>query len=624
MHNAIATVSLSGTLEDKLAAAAAAGFTSVEIFENDLLGSALSPRGVRSLMDDLGIGCSLYQPFRDFEGMPGALRQRALDRAERKFDLMGELGVDRILVCSNCQPASLGDRQRIVDDFHELGERARPRGVRVGYEALAWGRHVFDHRDVWEIVKAVDHPNVGIILDSFHSLSRRVPSESIRDIRGDKIVYVQLADAPVLEMDLLYWSRHFRNLPGQGGFDLTGYVAEILRTGYDGPLSLEIFNDRFRSYPASLVASDGMRSLDSVRDAALRRIGRTPTLPPIEPILAAEFVEFTASPSDAERLGAMCRALGFVQVGAHRSKQVTRWRRGEANLVINSEPTGFAASYRYVHGASICAIGVRVGDRQAVVDRAAALRIDRFEETGQQGNLAMPALRGVGGSLVYLVQDDRAEQLWADEFAPAEAAQPGGASEATRFDHLAAVVMNDEFLSWQLYWRSLFGLQPRAAQDVIDPLGLVQSQALQSQDGAFRVTLNATDAPGTLSGRFLSHGFGGGYQHVALRVDDLLATAEGLKTRQAELLPISPNYYDDLIARFGFDASMASRLSDLGMLYDEDADGLYWQVYSRAFDKTFFFEFVQRDKAYQGYGAPNAGIRIAAQGRYRADEPTAL
>ena len=129
--NAIATVSLRGTLEEKLKAAADAGFGSVEIFENDLIGSALSPREVRALMGDLGIHCSLYQPFRDFEGMPGEMRARAMDRAERKFDLMGELGTDRILVCSNCSPHALGDRQRIVDDFRELGDRAAARGIRV-------------------------------------------------------------------------------------------------------------------------------------------------------------------------------------------------------------------------------------------------------------------------------------------------------------------------------------------------------------------------------------------------------------------------------------------------------------------------------------------------------------
>lgn len=617
MHTAIATVSLSGTLEEKLRAAARAGFTSVEIFENDLIGSALSPREVRALMADLGIACSLYQPVRDFEGMPGAMRQRAFDRAQAKFDVMAELGTDRVLFCSNCSPHALGERARIIDDFRELGGIAAERGIRVGYEALAWGRHVFDHRDAWAIVEAVDHPNIGIILDSFHSLSRRIPSDSIAAIPGDRIVYVQLADAPLLDMDLLYWSRHFRNLPGQGGLDVTGYVAEILRTGYDGPLSLEIFNDRFRSNSAALVAEDGLRALHYVRDAADRSLGRETAMPAPEPILGAEFVEFTAAGAESARLGDSFAALGFAQVGLHRTKRVTRWRQGGVNLVLNGEPEGFAASYRHVHGTAICAIGVRVRDRRAVMARAAALGIAAFVDTGRHGNLEMPALRGVGGSLVYLIADDEVEGLWAREFETLD--HEPAASAIGGFDHLAAVVLNDEFLSWQLYWRALFGLEARAAQDVIDPAGLVHSQAVQTPDGSFRVSLNASDARETLSSRFLTQGFGGGYQHVALETADIFATAEALVSGGTRLLTIPANYYDDLGARFGFDDETLHRLASYGILYDEDADGRYWQLYSRAFDKRFFFEFVQRDPGYTGYGAPNASVRLAAQNRYKPE-----
>ncbi|HEX7871621.1 MAG TPA: TIM barrel protein [Sphingobium sp.] len=618
MSNAIATVSLRGTLEEKLRAAAAAGFAGVEIFENDLISSALSPREVRGLLDDLGLACMLYQPFRDFEGMPGDQRQRAFDRAERKFDLMGELGTDRILICSNCSPLALGDRQRIVDDFRELGDRAQKHGIIVGYEALAWGRHVNDHRDAWAIVEAVDHANIGIILDSFHSLSRKIPSESIRAIPGHKIAFVQLADAPLLDMDLLYWSRHFRNLPGQGGLDVASYVAEIERTGYDGPLSLEIFNDRFRSNAAKMVAEDGRRSLDYIRDAARRILGAATDMPAPQPVLGAEFVEFTADGVDSARLGSTFASLGFTLVGEHRNKKVTRWRQGGINLVVNAEPKGFASVYRTAQGISICAIGVRVKDKEAVLTRAAALGIRAYSPKGRPGRLAMPALRGVGGSLVYLIDDNEVEGLWAREFTALEAGEPDVTAHARGIDHLAAVVHNDEFLSWQLYWRALFGLDARAAQDVIDPSGLVHSQALQSIDGRFRVTLNASDARETLSARFLDHGFGGGYQHLALTTDDIFATADALRAEGAAMLDIPASYYDDLSARFGFDDALVARMADHGILYDEDADGAgYWQLYSRAFDKLFFFEFVQRVDGYGGYGAPNAGVRLAAQNRFR-------
>ncbi|WP_395334524.1 TIM barrel protein [Novosphingobium sp. BL-8H] len=625
MSNAIATVSLRGTLEEKLKAAADAGFDSVEIFENDLIGSVLRPAEARALMDDLGIACSLYQPFRDFEGMPGDMRRRVMDRAERKFDLMGELGTDRILVCSNCSPHSLGDRQRIVDDFRELGERAAKRGILVGYEALAWGRHVNDHRDVWSIVQEVDHPAIGIILDSFHSLSRHIPNESIREIAGDKIVYVQLADAPLLDMDLLYWSRHFRNLPGQGGLDLPGYVAEILRTGYDGPLSLEIFNDRFRSTSSRLVAQDGHRSLEYVRDAAQRLLGAETTMPAPQIPLGAEFVEFTAAAEDVGRLGETFATLGFAEVGRHRTKKVSRWRQGQVNLVINAEPKGFARSYRIVHGTAICAIGVRVKDAQAVMARAAALGIRAYSPEGRPGRMAMPALRGVGGSLVYLVEDDGAEALWAREFAALPTDPERQDAGIYGIDHLAAVVHNDEFLSWQLYWRALFGLEGRDANDVIDPSGLVHSQALQSPGGgAFRLTLNASDARETLSSRFLAQGLGGGFQHVALTCEDVMATAAAVRARGAAMLDIPANYYDDLEARFGFEDEACAAMETAGVLYDEDGAGNpYRQLYSRAFDKLFFFEFVERGGAYAGYGAPNAGIRLAAQNRFREPEKVA-
>lgn len=613
MKFGIATVSLSGTLEEKLKAAAAAGFDGVEIFENDLIASPLRPRAVRAIMDDLGLACMLYQPFRDFEGMPGALRQKALDRAEAKFDLMGQLGADRILLCSNCSPQSLGERSRIVTDLHELGERAAKRGIIVGYEALAWGRHIFDHRDAWAVVEAVDHPNIGIILDSFHSLSRAIPSDSIRAIPGDKIAFVQLADAPRLDMDLLYWSRHFRNFPGQGGLPVADYVAEIMRTGYDGPLSLEIFNDRFRGWSADLIAADGLRSLLHVEDAAERLLGRTPAVPAPPPTVKPEFVEFAVSQDDAPALEHMFGSLGFAKTGIHRSKAVTRWQAGSVNLVINAEPSGFGHGFQLTHGPSICAVGLVVADRDAVAARAAHLRIRSVGEDEAPGNLSLPALRGIGGSLIYLIGEEEVASIWTEEFAPLGAAVD---TDPLTIDHLAAVVRIEEYLSWQLYWRSLFGLQESVQADVIDPSGLVLSQPLRSVDGALRLTLNASEAAGTLSSRFVEHNLGGGYQHIALGTPDLAAKAARIAGQGADMLSITDNYYDDLSARFGLAPQVRDQLRAAHMLYDADAEGDYRQLYSRAFQKRFFFEFVERH-SYEGYGAANAGVRLASQERFK-------
>src|SRR4051794_34006782 len=220
----IATVSLSGTLPEKLEAAAAVGFDGVEIFENDLLTYDGSPADIRRIAESLGLEITIFQPFRDFEATPENIRVRNLDRAERKFDIMQELGTDLVLVCSNVQPAAIDDDARAAADLAEMAERAARRGLRVGYEALAWGRHVNSWRHAWKIVRQADHPALGLIVDSFHTLAVDDDPSGLAEVPADKLFFVQLADAPRFDMDVLSWSRHFRNFPGQGQLPVTGFL----------------------------------------------------------------------------------------------------------------------------------------------------------------------------------------------------------------------------------------------------------------------------------------------------------------------------------------------------------------------------------------------------------------
>jgi 4-hydroxyphenylpyruvate dioxygenase len=618
MLTSIATVSLSGTLEAKLRAIGQARFDGAEIFENDLLTARSTAREIAAQMRDLGLACTLFQPFRDFEGMPDELRGRTFDRLERKFDLMQELGAELLLVCSSVSPAASADRSRIVADFRELAERAGKRGLKVGYEALAWGRHIFDHRDAWAVVREADHPALGLILDSFHSLARGIPLESLREIDPARIFILQLADAPILQMDYLSWSRHFRSMPGQGELPLVEFVATLLEIGYRGPLSLEIFNDQFRATSASTVALDGHRSLTFLFDQAARRLAPrfSPELPPRVAPRGFEFVEFAANEAESGPLESLFAALGFRRVGRHKTKNVARWRQNRINFVINSEPESFARAYDAVHGASVCAVGVSVDDIPAALRRAEGLQIPRFSQPIGPGELLMPSIQGLGGSLLYFMQAGRECDVWDSEFLPADRAGPDAGLRS--IDHIAQTMPYEEVPSWVLYYVSLFELSKTPILEIADPLGLVQTRALESAGGGLRLVLNASPGSRTLSARFVQGYHGAGLQHIALATGDIIASARRLRSLGLPILPIPRNYYEDLAARFALAPALLDELAELNILYDRDADGEYFQLVSRAFAKRFFFEIIER-RGYRGYGAANAPIRLAAQSQYRDD-----
>ena len=619
LRTGIATVSLSGTLEEKIEAIAAAGFSGLEIFEQDFIASARPPAEIARTIRDAGLEILLFQPFRDFEALTGDARTRAFERARAKFETMNALGCDLMLVCSSVHPDSLGGIDRTAADFAELGDLARAHGIRVGYEALAWGRHIDDHRDAWEVVRRADHPNVGLILDSFHTLGRGIDPESIRAIPGDRIFFVQLADAPAIPMDLLYWSRHFRNMPGEGDLDVTRFMRAVMATGYDGPISLEIFNDQFRAGSPRGIARDGYRSLvalmDDVRRAEPDGAAGSATLPPRIGTDGFEFVEFAARDEDALALEALLRGLGFAHVGTHVSKDVALWQQGRVRIVVNRETTGFAATAWAAHGTTICDIGLRVTSAADTVTRATALGADAFTQPVGPGETQIPAIRGVGGSVLHFIDETSdLARVWQTEFRPNGADSPQGAG-LTRIDHIAETMDYDEMLSWSLFYGSIFDLGRSSMVDVIDPDGLVRSQAIRSPDGATRITLNGAETHRTLAGRFLAASFGGAVQHVAFETDDIFATAATLADLGFERLPMPGNYYRDLAARFGLPDAQIERLRAKDILYDEDARGRFHQLYSRPFAGGLFFEIVQRENGYDGYGGPNAPFRIAAQKR---------
>ncbi|MCI4665974.1 MAG: sugar phosphate isomerase/epimerase and 4-hydroxyphenylpyruvate domain-containing protein [Neomegalonema sp.] len=628
MKTGIATVSISGNLDQKIEAIAKAGFDGLEIFEQDFIVDAGSPRDVAARIRDAGLEIQLFQPFRDFEGLPEPLRAKAFDRVERKFDLMQELGCDLVLICSSVHPQALGGVDRAAADFQELGERAAKRGLRVGYEALAWGRHVNDHRDAWEIVRRADHPSVGLILDSFHTLARKIDPDTIRRIPGDKIFFVQLADAPAIDMDLLYWSRHFRNMPGEGDLAVTDFMRAVMATGYAGPVSLEIFNDQFRGGSPKTIAKDGLRSIlylmDEVRRMEPEITLDLPHMPPRIGVEGVSFIEFAAQGDEADHLEALLTSLGFRLEGRHIAKNLMLWRQGMIRILVNRETVGHAAEVFRASGVAICDLGVAVADAEATRQRGEKLGATPFHQTPGPGELDIPAIRGVGGGVLHFVDASSGlADVWNVEFSPKKEVQDQETIGLSHIDHIAETMSYDEMLSWSLFYTSLFQMNKAPMVDVVDPDGLVRSQALEAIDGKLRITLNGAETYRTLAGDFLSKSSGAAIQHIALATDDIFHTASALAAQGFRSLPISANYYDDLAARFDFAPGLLERMRSANILYDRDDEGELFQIYSEPFAGGMFFEILERRSGYRGYGAPNAPFRIAAQKRFLSRQNSA-
>jgi 4-hydroxyphenylpyruvate dioxygenase len=621
MRRAIATVCMSGTLADKLAAAAGAGFEGVEIFENDLTYFDGRPEDARDLAASLGLEIVALQPFRDFEGLPEPLRARAFERARRKFDLMHRLGTGLLLVCSSVSPDAVDNTARVAADLHELGELAQAHGVTVGFEALCWGRHINDYRQAWEAVRRADHPRVGLILDTFHALARKCPVEPIANIPPERIVLVQTADAPGIEMDLLFLSRHYRCFPGQGDLPVVAMMRKLDEIGYRGPVSHEIFSDDFRAGSARQAAVDGMRSFLWLGE----RLGHPPVREPAPRIGGVEFVEFVEDANRAGEIRGMLRALGFRRTHRHRSKRVELHRQGGASVVLNLEDEGFAHSFQLLHGLSVAALALRVDDAAAAARRAAALLAKPFRGPIGEGELEIPAVRGVGGSLIYLLDREGGRGPFHEvDFVPDAEEGAGEGLGLTAVDHVAQVVPQTELASWILYYRAVLGLEPEARADLADPRGLIVSRALANPERTLRLPLNASQAQASAAGRFMERTAGAGAQHIAFACRDALAAAARLPAGLR--LPVPDNYYEDLAARFGLPDETVERLRAHAVLYDRIGEGEFLHVFTRPINGVFF-EILERRGGYDRYGEANAPVRLAAQAaleRSPAEELTVL
>jgi 4-hydroxyphenylpyruvate dioxygenase len=605
----MATVCLSGLLEDKLQAIAAAGFPSVQIAESDLLCCALSPREIGQLAARLNLTIDAYIAVLDGEGVTTQQFRQVQARAARLFAVMDGLGAKTLILPANVQADASGDPASAASQLRLLAERAAALGLRIAYAALPWATHVRRLEDAWSLVQTADHPALGLCLNAYHVIAA---DSAVSGIAGARIFAVQLNDAPRIDAAGRRWNWLAGCFPGQGDLDVGGFLRAVLATGYDGPLALDVRNDEFQGASSFGVAEDGHRALLLLEE----QVGAAGFHPPPPPaICGVSFLEFAASHTMSGGLQAWMERFGFRTLGRHRSKQVFLLRNGAVNLVINAEPGSFAESFFYVHGSSVCALGLRTADAERAMARAMAFGCKQFVGRVGPNELEIPAVRMLDGSLIYFVGDAmESHGLYDIEFAidPArQTAEPG----LTAVDHIAFSLPSGQLEAWALFYRAVAGFAVDPTWILSDPNGVVKSRAVSSPDGAVRLPLNVSNGRRTGTARAVNRQGGAGVNHVAFASDDIFRTVAQLRASGARLLIIPRNYYDELTIRFGLEKDYVAALAEANILYDRVDSGEFLHVYSEPFEDRFFFEFVQRKGGYDAYGAPNAPIRLAAAAR---------
>jgi 4-hydroxyphenylpyruvate dioxygenase len=264
------TATFGGKLPEKLRAMQSAGFAATEFWPRDLFENAEGPDVAIDLLRRTGLAVSAYQALRNFEGLTAQLRGRKLGIAEQLMDQMALVGCDLLVLCSNTDPDSNGDPERIAGDLRLLGDLARSRNVRIAYEALSWGRWIRDYRDAWQVIKAVDHQHIGMMLDSFHIFALGLPLDGIDAISADKVFLVEIADLPGTNLEPIEISRHYRLFPGEGVGPIDEFLRRVRGIGYTGCLSVEIFNAHYSASVPGEVAARAMRATTG----ALNRVER--------------------------------------------------------------------------------------------------------------------------------------------------------------------------------------------------------------------------------------------------------------------------------------------------------------------------------------------------------------
>jgi sugar phosphate isomerase/epimerase len=280
----IDTASLAGSLESKLAASRAAGFTQVMISAVDIAGHpAGAAAGIRAVRES-GLAITGLEALRDFEGLAGQLHAYKLDVAKSMLEICGTMGARLLLVEASMSAHADAGIDVIVRDLRKLSVLAVPLGIRIAFKGLSWSRTVKDFAAAGDIVFRANCPNLGIAIDAFDVIAAGVPPEDVEGIDPDQIFLVQLSDFMGQEIrtteEQATAARHFRVFPGEGAHSeaLANLVTRLDAIGYFGDYSFDVYNDDYLQMPPEIVAERARRAADWLGETVLRRTLPVPNM----------------------------------------------------------------------------------------------------------------------------------------------------------------------------------------------------------------------------------------------------------------------------------------------------------------------------------------------------------
>jgi len=320
-----------------------------------------------------------------------------------------------------------------------------------------------------------------------------------------------------------------------------------------------------------------------------------------------EFVEYAAP--DPVALGALFERMGFTKVARHRSKDVSLYRQGDVNFIVNAESDSFAQGFARVHGPSICAIAFRVRNAGFAYKRALSLGAWGVEGKVGPMELNIPAIKGIGDSLIYLVDRYGPRGTIYDvdfEYLPGVDPNPAGVG-LTYIDHLTHNVHRGRMAEWAEFYERLFNFREIRYFDIEGKLTGLKSKAMTSPCGKIRIPINESTDDKSQIQEYLSAYHGEGIQHIALGTEDIYATVEALKQHGVPFQTVPDTYYEQVDARLPGHGEDLARLAADRILIDgapTKGGGLLLQIFTQTVIGPIFFEIIQR-RGNEGFGEGN-------------------